>query len=67
MSVKSRLERLEGARSPEPPCTHRIPILYDGDPDPEMTCECPRTHPVIVVCYSEGTRVPRRGGEVATL
>lgn len=67
MSVKSRLERLEGARGPEPPCTHQIPILYYGDSEPEIACHCPRTHPVIVVCYPDGARVPRSGGELATL
>ncbi len=67
VSVKSRLDRLESARGPEMPCTHRILILYDGGPGPEITCECPRTHAVIVVCYPDGERVPRRGGEPATL
>jgi hypothetical protein len=67
MSVRRRLDKVEVQAAPAGGCTHRIPILYDGDPEPEITCGCPRTHNVVVVCYPDGQRVPRCGPERATL
>lgn len=67
MSIESRVARLERANDPEAACTHRIPILYDGDPEPEPTCGCPRIHTRIVVCYPDGERVPKPEGARATL
>jgi hypothetical protein len=62
-SIENRLQKLEGAHGAEAPaCSHKIPIINEGEPTPESSCDCGRTHFVIVVCYRSPAPAAEEGG-----